>query len=106
MKSVIRHVGFSALSLAVLAGCSATTVSPEQAQVAAQSTSQTTQVALSAPPQVDQALTLNQIMANPDWMGLFAKGAYWSDDGQSIYFARQAHGAPTKTYYQQGINGT
>ncbi|ABV88831.1 S9 family peptidase [Shewanella pealeana] len=106
MKSVIRHVGLSALSLAVLAGCGATTVSSEQAQTTNQSTNQTTQVALSAPPQVDQALTLNQIMANPDWMGLFAQGAYWSDDGQSIYFARQAHGAPTKTYYQQSIDGT
>ncbi|PKG55616.1 MULTISPECIES: prolyl oligopeptidase family serine peptidase [unclassified Shewanella] len=101
MKSVIRHIGMSALTVAILAGCSSTntTVAPEL-------TSATNVVALSAPPQVDQALTLNQIMANPDWMGLLAKGAYWSDDSQSIYFSRQAHGNPTKNYYQQDSKGS
>ncbi|QQX79499.1 S9 family peptidase [Shewanella sp. KX20019] len=101
MKSVIRHIGLSALTVAILAGCSATntTVTPEPV------TSENA-VTLSAPPQVDQALTLNQIMANPDWMGLLAKGAYWSDDSQSVYFARQAHGNPTRNYYQQDLTGS
>ena len=99
MKDVIRHIGLSALTVAILAGCSstATTTAPKSAPA-------TPLVALSAPPQVDKALTLNQIMANPDWMGLQAKGAYWSDDSQSIYFARQAHSNPVKTYYQQNVS--
>lgn len=103
MKDVIRHIGLSALTVAILAGCSSTTTT--DVPVIEKNLS-TNVVALSAPPQVDQALTLNQIMANPDWMGLQAKGAYWSDDSQSIYFARQAHGSPTRSYYQQSITDT
>lgn len=103
MKDVIRHIGLSALTVAILAGCSSTTTTDTPV---VEKNLSTNVVALSAPPQVDQALTLNQIMANPDWMGLQAKGAYWSDDGQSIYFARQAHGSPTRTYYQQSITDT
>ncbi|OEG74957.1 peptidase S9 [Shewanella colwelliana] len=97
MTGAFRGFGLSLLTLTILGGC-ATTPSNDTAQAVAP-----IQVALATPPQVDQALTLNQIMANPDWMGILAKGEYWSDDSQSIYFARQAHGAPTRDFYQQAI---
>lgn len=100
MRSVMRNLGLSALAVAVLAGCAAT--STETAPPA--SSPQAFQVPLAQPPQVSQALTLNQIMANPDWMGVFAKEAYWSDDSQSVLFARQASASPLRSYYQQGIN--
>ena len=100
MRSVMRNLGLSALAVAVLAGCAAT--STETAAPA--SSPQAFQVPLAQPPQVSQALTLNQIMANPDWMGVFAKEAYWSDDSQSVLFARQASASPLRSYYQQGIN--
>lgn len=100
MKSVIRSLGFSALTVAVLAGCAATSTETSIPT----SLPQVFQVPLAQPPQVSEALTLNQIMANPDWMGIFAKEAYWSDDSQSVFFARQASGAPLRSYYQQGID--
>ncbi|MCH1929494.1 prolyl oligopeptidase family serine peptidase [Shewanella sp. A25] len=100
MKSVMRNLGLSALSIAVLSGCAAT--SSETTQAAA--SQQAYQVPLAQPPQVSQQLTLNQIMANPDWMGVFAKEAYWSDDSQSVFFARQPSASPLRSYYQQGIN--
>ncbi|MGL4711351.1 MAG: S9 family peptidase, partial [Shewanella sp.] len=100
MRSVMRNLGLSTLAVAVLVGCAAT--STETAAPA--SSPQAFQVPLAQRPQVSQPLTLNQIMANPDWMGVFAKEAYWSDDSQSVLFARQASAAPVRTYYQQGIN--
>lgn len=102
MTSVMRSVGLSALAVAVLAGCAAT--SSETATHTPQPLA--FQVSLAQPPQVSQALTLNQIMANPDWMGVFAKEAYWSDDSQSVLFARQASAAPLRSYYQQSIHQT
>lgn len=97
MMGAFRGFGLSLLTLAMLGGC-ATSAQNNSAE-----TTTSASVTLAAPPSIGQPLTLKQIMANPDWMGIFAKGEYWSDDSQSIYFARQAHGAPIKTYYQQRL---
>src|SRR6476661_941395 len=37
-------------------------------------------------------LTLEQIMADPDWIGNPPEDPYWSDDGRSIYYERQREG--------------
>ncbi len=38
------------------------------------------------------ALTLEQIMADPDWIGNPPENPYWSDDGRSIYYERERDG--------------
>ena len=38
------------------------------------------------------ALTLEQIMADPDWIGNPPEDPYWSDDGRSIYYEREREG--------------
>ncbi|MFT5235053.1 MAG: dipeptidyl aminopeptidase/acylaminoacyl peptidase [Shewanella sp.] len=101
MTSLIRHSGLSVLAIAILSGCTAT--SSEQT-VSEQVTQSQRQFLLATPPNVNEALSLKQIMANPDWMGIFAKEAYWGDDSQSIFFVRQAHGNPVKNYYEQALN--
>ncbi len=40
----------------------------------------------------DSALTLEQIMADPDWIGNPPQNPYWSDDGRSVYYERQREG--------------
>lgn len=37
-------------------------------------------------------LTLEQIMADPDWIGNPPEDPYWSDDGRSIYYLRERDG--------------
>ena len=101
MTSLIRHSGLSVLAIAILSGCTAT--SSEQA-INEHITQPQSQILLASPPKVNEALSLKQIMANPDWMGILAKGAYWGDDSQSIFFARQAHGNPVINYYEQALN--
>ncbi|QSX36634.1 S9 family peptidase [Shewanella sedimentimangrovi] len=103
MISLKKHFAVSALALAVLSGCAATADAPKVASE--KPLTANFLPPLATPPKADQALTLNQIMANPDWMGIFAKGAYWSDDGRSVYFERQASNAPLKSYYQQALIG-
>lgn len=102
MTGLIRNSGLSLIAIAILGGC-ANSESFSAAQKQEKHTK--VQAELTAPPKVGVDLTLNQIMANPDWMGILAKGAYWSDDSQSIYFARQAHGAPIKSHYRQNVSG-
>jgi len=101
MIGLMRNSGLSFIAIAVLGGCA----SAESHSTAQKQASHTmTQVQLATPPKVGSKLTLNQIMANPDWMGILAKEAYWSDDSQSVYFVRQAHGAPIKDYYRQALS--
>ncbi len=37
-------------------------------------------------------LTLEQIMADPDWIGNPPQDPYWSDDGRSVYYEREREG--------------
>jgi len=37
-------------------------------------------------------LTLERIMADPDWIGNPPENAYWADDGRSIYYERERDG--------------
>ncbi|QYK01934.1 S9 family peptidase [Shewanella psychrotolerans] len=98
MKGAFRGFGLSLLTLTILGGCAATPQDESSQAI------NSVPVSLVTPPTVEQQLTLNQIMANPDWMGVFAKGEYWSDDSQSVYFARQPHSSAILDYYQQSID--
>ncbi|WP_298771615.1 prolyl oligopeptidase family serine peptidase [uncultured Shewanella sp.] len=98
MKHLLRQTGLSLLTLSVLASCISV---PSSENIANLPAIDDAPIRLEAPPQASSALTLKQIMANPDWMGILAKNAYWNDDGQSVYFTRQAHESSIKQYYQQ-----
>lgn len=39
------------------------------------------------------AVTLEQIMADPDWIGNPPEDPYWSDDGRAVYYERERDGA-------------
>ena len=39
-------------------------------------------------------LTLEKIMADPDWIGAPVQAAYWSTDGHAVYYSRKRAGAP------------
>jgi dipeptidyl aminopeptidase/acylaminoacyl peptidase len=39
-------------------------------------------------------LTLEKIMADPDWMGSPVRDAYWSADGRAVYYSLKRKGSP------------
>ncbi len=41
-----------------------------------------------------QGITLEQIMADPDWIGAAVKNAYWSADGRAVYYSAKRTGSP------------
>ena len=50
-------------------------------------------------------LTLEEIMANPDWIGPPVEDAYWSVDGRSIYFKLKRKGSSIRDLYRVAATG-
>jgi dipeptidyl aminopeptidase/acylaminoacyl peptidase len=50
--------------------------------------------ATSAAPASQSEISLERIMADPDWIGAAAKDAYWSADGRAVYYSAKRRGAP------------
>src|SRR5262249_27172555 len=59
--------------------------------------------ALADAPAPGDDITLERIMADPDWIGNSPQNAYWSDDGTTIYFEKKANGAERRDLYRQGL---
>src|SRR5271166_2628809 len=49
---------------------------------------------LRAAPALGAALTLEQIMADPDWIGAPVRDAYWAADGRSVYYSVKRSASP------------
>lgn len=51
-------------------------------------------VCLAAQPGDDtHGITLERIMSDPEWIGLFPENAYWADDGERVVFSRERQGS-------------
>ncbi len=55
--------------------------------------------------QAVQKLSMEQIMAHPDWMGIAPERAYFSRDAKSVYFSRKAVGSELRDLYQVSVQG-
>jgi dipeptidyl aminopeptidase/acylaminoacyl peptidase len=49
-------------------------------------------------------LTLEQIMADPDWIGRQPTSAYWSDTSQSVYYQQKQQASPLSDLWEKPIN--
>jgi len=97
---MIKNIQFASLvmSSAVLFACSSTSQpNTEQAQTLNSSlpAASVTQAKAQALPQYnnDIALTLNQIMSNPDWLGRQAQNPFYSPLGDKIFYSRKREGS-------------
>lgn len=50
-------------------------------------------------------IRLEQIMADPDWLGRQASSPYWADNSQSIFYTRKREGSPLSDLWTRGITG-
>ncbi len=79
-------VALAVASSVMLAGCSATANTSSTQQ----STLPATKIAavVNTPADIgSQKITLEQAMADPDWMGNQPEGAYWASDSSTIIYA-------------------
>ena len=51
----------------------------------------------------DVEITLEKIMADPDWMGRSPERWYWGDNSKSIFYSQKQQGSPLRDLYQQSI---
>jgi dipeptidyl aminopeptidase/acylaminoacyl peptidase len=54
----------------------------------------TASVSIAAAPAAQQDLTLEKIMADPDWIGHAVSDAYWSVDDRAVYYSIKRGGSP------------
>tara|TARA_R110002167_G_scaffold73942_20_gene207297 strand:+ start:1130 stop:3622 length:2493 start_codon:yes stop_codon:yes gene_type:complete len=55
-------------------------------------------------PMAKQGLSLEQIMADPDWIGNEPEQAYWSDDNQHVIYKRKQQGTPLRDLWLKSLN--
>ncbi|MGE5232654.1 MAG: DPP IV N-terminal domain-containing protein, partial [Acidobacteriota bacterium] len=58
-----------------------------------------------AAPQPKDEITLERIMADPDWIGNPPEDPYWSDDGSAVYFFKKRLGSEHRDLYRVPIAG-
>jgi dipeptidyl aminopeptidase/acylaminoacyl peptidase len=59
--------------------------------------------ATGAAPATVQDITLEKIMADPDWIGAAVKDAYWSADGRDVYYSVKRNGSPIVDLHRIGL---
>jgi dipeptidyl aminopeptidase/acylaminoacyl peptidase len=57
-----------------------------------------------ASPHDSRALTLETIMADPDWIGPPVMGAFWSADGRSAYYSLKRNGSTVHDLHQVDLS--
>src|SRR4051812_3340074 len=50
-----------------------------------------------------QGITLEQAMADPDWIGPPVQHPYWSVDGQSVYYSLKQKGTQVRDLHRVGV---
>lgn len=64
------------------------------------------QVQMAAPAAQAEAtgeITLEQIMADQDWVARSPEGAYWSLDGESVFYAQKQLGTPLRDWFHAPV---
>jgi len=49
-------------------------------------------------------ITLEQIMADPDWFGRAPQAWYWGDDNNTVYFQQKQKGTPLRDLFIKNLN--
>ncbi|MBO9490839.1 S9 family peptidase [Endozoicomonas sp. G2_1] len=52
----------------------------------------------------DKVITLEKIMADPDWFGRAPESWYWGDDSNTIYYKQKREGNPLRDLYRQTLS--
>jgi dipeptidyl aminopeptidase/acylaminoacyl peptidase len=98
LKMLVAAVSFS------LAACVSTTPSTTKSP-AVMSPTVVVKSTVDATAVNDQTITLEQIMADPDWMGRSPQAWYWGDDSQTVFYQQKRAGNPIKDLYQLDLTG-
>ena len=109
-KTALYLCSLSVFALALSACTSTTTSEPAKSletkapkQSATFSATVSTQVQTSSV--TNDTITLEKIMADPDWLGRQPERPYWSDDGRHVFYQRKREGSVVRDLWQVAVNG-
>lgn len=118
MKTPMKTIKLSAivLALSVVSACSATKDAVMQNSASASNNNTSFPTATVTQAQANQRLsasetaqsaelTMEQIMADPDWLGRQPENAFFSFDSQHILYSRKQEGATLRDLYMTSANG-
>ena len=92
-------VALSVASSFILAGCQSTASTPsEQPQATVAS------VVVTPADTGSSAITLEQAMAHPDWLGRQAERAFWAADSKTVVYAQKQQGNELRDLFTQAVN--
>lgn len=94
---------FVSLLTASLMACAATSQSPSPS--VEYQPAVTVQVVKGSPATTpaDGVITLEQIMADPDWLGRQPEQAYWADNSDAVYYSRKRQGQPIEDLWRKPL---
>lgn len=101
MKLILK----STLSIAL---CSLLLATPLQAKKSEPQTYNTEAVSVAAVFKADPSikLTLEQIMADPDWLGRQPEQAFWSADSKTVFYQRKQQGNENRDWFERPLEAT
>jgi dipeptidyl aminopeptidase/acylaminoacyl peptidase len=98
LKIIAAAISFS------LVACASTTL-PSSQSVAVITPSANVAASPAIGKDASKVITLEQIMADPDWMGRSPKAWYWGDDNQTVFYQQKRQGNPLRDLYQMNTIG-
>jgi len=96
-----------AVAAALLTASCTSTSAPTNDQNTAQYNRETVQLERSAEMAAATAageITLEQIMADQDWVARSPESAYWGLDGESVFYAQKQAGSDLRDWFHQPLN--
>jgi len=97
-------VGITSFLFACATNESSTTVLNNNAAPQAESTLARQTILAPKQQMAQQGLSLEQIMADPDWIGNQPEQAYWSDDSQHLIYKRKQQGTPLSDLWLKNLS--
>ncbi|MFD2166948.1 prolyl oligopeptidase family serine peptidase [Thalassotalea euphylliae] len=101
MKHHVLAIAVTALTVACVSN------EPQQVINSSNTTQQKKPITVMSPTKahtdvevVNKAITLEQIMADPDWIGRAPERWYWGDDSETVYFEQKQEGNPIRDLYR------
>ena len=88
----------AALSLS-LAACSNSQLNEQFNEPVTSNAPEKVQGAVATSAQATDIITLEQIMADPDWIGRSPESWYWGEDSNSVYYQQKQLGNPLRDLY-------
>ena len=98
----MTQIRYSVLAAAL---CSLALSGPVLARKAEPQTYQTAPVSVAAVHTADDSIrfSLEQIMADPDWLGRQPEQAHWSYDSQQVYYQRKQQGSELRDWFTRPL---